>query len=306
MSNRIGPTIEKTGSPRTAYGMMLLQAIVFGFGDPISKIAYDSMPVYSLLFARFTIAFGFLMLFFGRSVMADLKSHSIRSWILPAVCTGLSYLFGNMALGHTEATTTAFLRSLPVVMAPVLSLLIFRKPYRLVHLLIQLMAVLGLYLLCVWGGLSGFGPGEVLALLAALMLAGALVFGEQSVQEVSSTTLTAVQCGLAALISLFMAVTTDHGLHYSGNGPVVWMIILYLAIICSVLGFWLQNASLESISPQAVALIQAATPVMTAIFSRILLKETLTLPGIIGSVIILLSVVLGTIVSDKGETRQAS
>ena len=40
----------------TAYLFVLLQGLIYGFGDPISKAAYEILPVYSLLSLRYLLA----------------------------------------------------------------------------------------------------------------------------------------------------------------------------------------------------------------------------------------------------------
>ena len=39
--------------------LIVLQSLVYGFGDPISKIAFEIVPVYSMMTVRYTIAFLF-------------------------------------------------------------------------------------------------------------------------------------------------------------------------------------------------------------------------------------------------------
>ena len=58
---------------------ILLQSTLYGFGDPISKAAYEVVPLYSLLSARYTIAFLFLMVIFGRRVVRGLKAADLHN-----------------------------------------------------------------------------------------------------------------------------------------------------------------------------------------------------------------------------------
>lgn len=87
-------------------------------GDPISKSAYEVLPVYSLLTARYGIALAFLLLVFGRRIWRGLKVCSPRDWLFPSLCMGGAYVANNIALELTAATSVAFLRSLSTVMTP--------------------------------------------------------------------------------------------------------------------------------------------------------------------------------------------
>lgn len=71
----------------------------------------------------------------------------------------------------------------------------------------------------------------------------------------------------------------------------VWLIILYLAIFCTILGYLMQNLALTRISENSVAVIQCLCPVMTAVFSFILLGEKLSAAGVAGAMTIIICVI---------------
>ena len=211
---------------------------------------------------------------------------------------GGAYVTNNIALELTAATSVAFLRSLSTVMTPLLALALYRKPFGRKHLPIQLLVVVGLYLLCGLGGLSGFGWGEVFSLLSALLLAGSLIFGERALDRVDPITLTALQTAASLFMALLCALIFDGGLHLGQATPSIWMSIVYLALLCTVAGYLLQNAALGFLSSRTVALLQCFCPVMTAVFSRLLLGEVLSIPGMLGAVLILLCVAAETLLSE--------
>ena len=279
-------------------GFILLQNTLYGFGDPISKAAYEVLPVYSLLTVRYSIALAFLLLVFGRRILRGLRACSWRDWIAPALCIGGAYVMGNIALKLTAATSVAFLRSLSTVMTPLLALAVYRRGFGKKHIPILILVVIGLYLLCGLGGLSGFGWGEICALLTALLLSGALIFGENALDRVDPITLTAVQVAASVAMALVCTLLFEKGIHLENATPVHWAIILYLALTCTVAGYFLQNAALGHISARAVALLQCICPVMTAFFSWLLLKETLSPAGLVGAVILLACVAAETTMKD--------
>ena len=66
MSDRAAPVTHlpprKGNALRWApFFFIFLQSVLYGFGDPISKAAYEVLPVYSLLTARYAIALVFLV-----------------------------------------------------------------------------------------------------------------------------------------------------------------------------------------------------------------------------------------------------
>lgn len=283
--------------------LILLQNLLYGFGDPISKFAYDVMPVYSFLSLRYTMALAVLLLLFGKRIWKGLKVSSVKDWILPTLCMSGAYLVNNIALDLTAATSVAFLRSLATVMTPLLALAAYRRTYRWQHIPIQCLVVVGLYLLCGLGGLSGFGLGEVLSLLSALLLAGSLVFGEHALERVDPITLSTLQAAASALMAAICAPLLNGGWHLERTTPMIWAIITYMAIGCTLAGYLLQNAALTSLSSRTAALLQCACPVMTAVFSRFVLDERLSVAGVIGAVIILICVIAETLLENESPAK---
>ena len=270
--------------------LIILQSIVYGFGDPISKIAFEVTPVYSMMTVRYSIAFLVCLVLFHRRIIRTLKTVPVRAWLIPGMCIGLTYLLNNVALALTDATSVAFLRSLSVVITPVFAFLIYRRHYSRLHILLQILVLPGLYLLCVKGGLSGFGAGEIVTLAAAAFAAGALVFTKGYIETVDPVSLTALQAGCSAFLALCGSLVFEGGIHLERTTPTAWLIILYLAIACTFLGYLMQNLALTRISERSVALLQTLCPVMTAFFAYFLLGERLSPAGIAGALIIIFCV----------------
>ncbi|MBR5533382.1 MAG: DMT family transporter [Ruminiclostridium sp.] len=297
-------TTQKNSCQWLPIAFILLQSTLYGFGDPISKAAYEVVPLYALLSARYTIAFLFLMAIFGKRVVRGLKACSVRDWLLPSLCIAGGYIATNIAIVFTTATATAFLRSLSTVMTPLLALVVFRKKFSWKHIPILVMVIVGLYLLCGRGGLTGFGIGEIFGLLSALLLAGSLVFGEKALDKVDPVALTTVQTAMSVVLTTLCAFLLEGGIHLETAGTTEWLIIVYLAILCTVAGYLLQNAALRSISSRVVALLQCTGPVMTAFFSFLILGERLNLAGLVGAAILLACVVAETLMADDEKNKE--
>ena len=273
--------------------LVLLQSLLYGFGDPITKEAFEVMPVFSMLTIRYSIAFAALMLLFGKQIVFDLRKTVVREWLAPSICVAFTYILNNIALAFAAATSVAFLRSLVTIITPLLSWILLRTHYGRKQIAVQVLVLPGMYLLCGQGGLSGFGVGEVFAILSAVFMAGSLVTGARSLEQISPVTLTAVQSGVSALLAGLCALFVEGGIQDTGSLSLkIWGIILYLALACTLAGYLLQNLALKQLSSRMVALLQCTCPVMTSVFSYLLLEERLSPAGMIGAGIILLCVIV--------------
>ena len=283
-------------SKRQAEALIVLQSLVYGFGDPISKIAFEVTPVYTMMTVRYLIAFAVSFTVFHKRITRTVRTVPVKAWLIPGVCISLHYILNNVALALTDATSVAFLRSLSIVITPAFAFLVYRTSYKWQHIVLQILVLPGMYLLCVRGGLSGAGTGEAVALVAAFMSAGALVFSKRYLDTVDPVSMTALMAGCSAGIALIGSLIFEGGIRLETTTPQAWAIILYLAIACTFLGYLMQNLALTRISDRSVALIQSLCPVMTAVFSFFLLGETLSTAGMAGAGIIVASVALASII----------
>ena len=283
-------------SKRQAEALIVLQSLVYGFGDPISKIAFEVTPVYTMMTVRYLIAFAVSFTVFHKRITKTVRTVPVKAWLIPGVCISLHYILNNVALALTDATSVAFLRSLSIVITPAFAFLVYRTSYKWQHIVLQILVLPGMYLLCVRGGLSGAGTGEAVALVAAFMSAGALVFSKRYLDTVDPVSMTALMAGCSAGIALIGSLIFEGGIRLETTTPQAWAIILYLAIACTFLGYLMQNLALTRISDRSVALIQSLCPVMTAVFSFFLLGETLSTAGMAGAGIIVASVALASII----------
>lgn len=281
--------------------LILLQSVLYGFGDPISKAAYETMSVYSLMTVRYSIALLALLLFFGKRIVRGVKEVPVRLWLVPSLCIAGGFVLNNIALNLTTATSATFLRSMATILTPILAFIVYRTRYHLIHVPLQLLVIVGLYLFC--GGFSGFGMGELVGFGSAVLMAGSLVASGTAMKQMDALALTAVQAAASMVLALICAFVFEGGLTLEGASPVNWAIIFYMALGCTLLGYLLQNKALEGISSRTVALLQCTAPVLTAVFSFFLLGETLSVMGLIGAVIILFCVVAETLV-DTREVKQ--
>lgn len=284
---------------RWAYGLILAQSVIYGLGDPIAKLVYRVAPVYPVMVIRYFFALAVLFALFGGRILAGLRTCRVTDWLLPSLCMGGAFIMGNLAVERTVATNCAFLRSLSSVLTPLLALAVYRRRYSWRHLPILALVLAGLYLLCGRGGLSRFGLGEAFALTQALLLAGSLVFGQRSLDKVDPITLTAMMTAASAVLALVCQLAIGGGWRFDYTGWQVWAGIAYLALGCTIAGYFLQNTALKYIPSRRAALLQCTAPVMTALFSRLILGEKLAPAGVAGGVLILLCVAAEIMIKDE-------
>ena len=273
--------------------LIVLQSVLYGIMDIISKLAYQEMSVYCFLFLRYVLATGLMLLFWRKQIVSELKAARLTDYLVPGLCMSCAFIFSNLALKFTAATNMSFIRSLSALIAPILAFLFFKQKYGKKEPFLQFAMLIGLYLLCAKGGLGQFGLGEMLALIAATLVAGSLVFGKSALQHISAKTLSFVQTALAVFFCGIAAAVTNSLQDVMQAGSATMLLyLLYAAIGCTIAGYMLQNVALEHISAKQVGIVQCLYPIATALAAFLVLGEVLTPAGIAGAVIITVCVLL--------------
>lgn len=279
---------------------ILIQSLIYGFGNPLTKTAYETITPLWLIALRFTISTVLFLPVFRKQIFADTGWLKSAAWLPSALCCAGAYITCNIALNITTATNVGFIMSMPVLFAPLLQSLVLRRKYQIRKLPVQLVAIGGLFLLCCNGGLFAFGPGEALAVLDALCLAGVLVFTEKALgSNMNVFQITTVQMGVTMIISIILAFAFDNTNVIAGADVRAWLVILYLAVVCTIGGYLLQNASVTRLSSSAVAMLQCTQPILTAFASFLLLGETLTGTGLAGGGIIIAALIADSLISRR-------
>lgn len=284
--------------------LILLQSVVYGFGNPLTKLAYESITPFWLLTFRFSIALLIFFIFFGKRITLQLRTAKLPQYLPASLCMALAYISCNLALNWTSATNVGFLMSLPAILAPLLAVVILHHKYNFRYLPLQIIVVIGLYFLCGNGGQFTLNKGDICALITAIALSGALVFGEKSLESIDAITISASQTGVTAFLSLICALVFDDFSIVSNIAPAAWAVVFYLALTCTCLAYVLQNTALAYLSSGTVSMIQCTQPILTAVCSFLILGETLSYRGILGGVIIIGSILVASRIS-RGD-RSAS
>ena len=279
---------------------ILLQSVFYGVGNPLTKVAYESITPFWLLTFRFLLALGIFFIFFGKKIASQLKTVKLSQYLPASLCMALAYISCNLALNWTSATNVGFLMSLPVIFAPLLAVVILHQKYNFRYLPLQIIVIGGLYLLCGNGGGFTLNIGDFCALITAISLSGAVVFGKKSLESVDAVTISAAQAGVTALLSLICALVFDDFGVVASIAPAAWAVVVYLALACTCIAYVLQNSALVHLSSGTVSMLQCTQPILTAVFSFIILGEILSFQGILGGLIIIGSILAANLI-DSGQ-----
>ena len=102
---------------------------------------------------------------------------------------------------------------------------------------------------------------------------------------------TTVQLLSAGIVMIPYLLLTD-GFVYSGLSPSTILLILIVGIVHTGIFYLLYFGSMDGLKAQSVAVLSYIDPVSALLFSALFLREPLSVPGIVGAVMIIVSAIV--------------
>ena len=275
----------------TAKLMLLTVAFVWGATFVCVKAALGEIAPFTFLAARFWLAFAVL----AAPLFTRLRRGSISLWRAGGVLGTVlfaAYAFQTIGLRTTTASRAGLITGLFVVLVPLLSALVLRRPLAISAWAAALLAVLGLGLLSLPVDRS-LASGDGLMLLCALMVAFHILLVARLARCYDPLALGTVQIGVVALLSGLAAWLTEPlPIHLS---PATWGAILFTALPATALALLLQVVAQRRTPPHQAALLLTLEPVFAALTAFLFLGERLSGRGLVGCGLILAAMLVASV-----------
>lgn len=279
--------------------LLLLAAVIVARGTSfmMSKQLLSTLEPINLIALRFLLAFTILFLLFHKRVVPEVRRNP--KIILASVILGGTYFLCMVAelnaMKYTDSSTCAFLENSAIVIVPIAEAILLRRLPERIIMISAAVTFCGIGFIVLKGGSMGFGKGEILAMVSALLYTAAIIIGNRFSRRYDSFCLGVIYVGAIAamgLVASFMTGTTR--LPSTGYE---WMLLILLAVVCSCFGFTFQPVAQEYLSSETAGITAALNPLTAAILGSALLGETFGVRGIIGAVLILGGIVIPNVVS---------
>ena len=281
--------------------MLFVAAIVWGSGFFVMKEAVDLLRPSTLVGARYMLAAAIMFVL--------TPGHIVRNWqmrqVLPGLALGAIYFiaFYLQTQGLTDTTPgkSAFLTATYAVMTPFVFWVVGKRKPVLVNVLAAVVAVIGIGLVSLDGGL-GIGWGDALTLAGALFFALHIALLGRYTQSCDVFLLTFLQFLACGVLGLGLGLATEvqppigQVLQPSVVGQIVW-----LAVVCSVIASLGQNVGQTRVPPSPAALILCLESVFGVLCSVIFYGEELTLRIVLGFAIIFVAIVISETIGSQDE-----
>lgn len=282
-ASRLGKTPVNDKPIVNPYLAVLVGVFAISFSALFVRIS--SAP--AMIIATYRLLFTFLLLapFTLIRYSADLRALPWRQRGLAAasgLCLALHFATWFTSLRYTSVASSVVLVTTQPVFVVIGSWLFFRERISRPAMFGVCLALCGSFII----GASDFQLdmrsfwGDLLALLAAVLISGYLLIGRRIRGTVSLPAYTFFTYGSSALVLILasLASRTPFGPYPLRD----WLLFLALAVVCTILGHTIFNWVLRYVQASVVSVSVLGEPLGAIVWASIFLKEYPTLRQMIG------------------------
>lgn len=265
--------------------------LLFGLNGIVS--AKINLSSYEIVFFRTLFGGMFLLLLYlwinrnARKSMSETSKKEYLYILLSGIFMGLSWIF----LYEAYRRIGVGLSSITYYCGPVIVMLsspfVFRKKISLKQFLCFIVVFAGILLVSL-PGLSGKASVDAFGLFCGF--ASAFLHALMVIFTMKAPHITGLKNSMLQLVISFFTVAVflpfEHGVHIPED-PHQWFWILFLSFINTGVGCYLYFSETAKLPVTSVSILGYLEPLSAVFFAVILLHEALSLPEIIGAVMIL-------------------
>lgn len=263
------------------------------FGSIGLFVKYINLPSIGVALLRAVIGSIFLTLV-GLLIKQKPSIKQIKQNLVLLILSGAAIGFNWILLFQAYKYTTISNATLSYYFAPVfviiMSPIILKEKLTLRKTACITLSMVGLFLILNLSGMGSLGEynhlkGIAFGLSAAVLYASVIMLNK-FIKNLSGFETTLIQLSVAALVLLPTHILQG-GFNLSAVSVKQWGLVFIVGIIHTGVVYFLYFSSIRELKGQSVAIISYIDPISAVVFSLIFLGEAISLPQVIGGILIL-------------------
>ena len=279
--------------------LLLLAAAIWGSAFVAQSVGMDHIGPFTFSAIRNTV--GFLVLIpvsiwsrkhfktTSEGHRFGISGQTLAGGLVCGLFLCASSNFQQCGMVYTTVGKSGFITALYVVFVPVLGVFLKKRTSWRTWVSVML-AVIGLYLLCMTGDDMSINYGDGLMLICACLFAFHILAVDRFIDGADGVTLSCIQFGVTAVISAVLMFVFEEPSMEAIN--MSWLPILYAGVLSSGVAFTLQIITQRHLSPVVAALIMSMESVFSVISGWLIIGETMSERELIGCVIMFAAIIL--------------
>lgn len=268
---------------------VIISGISFGVIPILAKLAYNQgANAINTLALRFVFSSVFLYLYIRyKNISIKISKEQLKIIVLLSLFGySMTSIFLFISYNYiSSGIATMILYSYPV-MVMILSVIIYKEKFQMKKFLYLMLTTLGVgIMLNVKEGQVSF-VGIILVLLSALSYAIYVIgCANEKIKDLNSFTMTFYITVITAGVDIFLGFITK-----SFHTSITFLGIVYiiiLAIVSTIIGFITFLKGVKVIGPTNASIFSCSEPIVSLVLGVIVLKESINLGIVVGSIIII-------------------
>lgn len=208
--------------------------------------------------------------------------------IFCGICLCLASNFQQFGIKYTTVGKAGFITACYIVIVPIIGLFLGKKCSKFIWAAV-VMALIGLYLLCITDGFS-IGKGDLLVLVCAFLFSIHILVIDHFSPKVDGVKLSCIQFLTCGILSGIPALLFEHPEFSSILAA--WQPILYAGVMSCGVAYTLQIIGQKNMNPTVASLILSLESCISVLAGWVLLGQQLSAKEIFGCVIMFAAIIL--------------
>lgn len=283
-------------SKRKAVLLTVLAGSLWGTSFPAIKIGLQYMDAYTFVFLRFLFASVtmFAVMLFTKNFSFNFSKK--RLILLLGITNGIAYLFQYLGMVSASASESSLFVNLSVVWVALLTPIVFKERIGGKKVAGVFVSLLGVLFMTTNLDFASLGVSDVLGdslvIGAGLLWAIFIVYNKSLVDE-SKNLIQSMTWLLFFTMLPLLVITPFFLVGKSVSLPWdAWAAIVYTAVFCWVIPYFLWLRGLKNISPVTSAIVLLTEILVAVTISTIFLGEVMTIISGLGAILIILAILL--------------
>ena len=268
---------------------------MWGTSFPAIKIGLKYMDAYTFVFLRFLVASLIMLVVAVSTKNFSFRFGKKRLILLLGVVNGVAYLLQYVGMVYVSASASSLFVNLSVVWVALLTPLLFREQLGWKKTLGVAVSLAGVVLMTTnldFASLSqGMLVADLIVIVAGFLWAIFIVYNKPLVHESENIVLAVTWLLIFTLLPLVWIAPVSAEVAFTLPLE-AWLAILYTAVFCWVVPYYLWLKGLKHISPVTSAVALLAEIVAAVTIATLALGEAFTIISGVGAVCIIIAILL--------------
>ncbi len=276
---------------------LLLAATIWGIAFVAQSVGMEHVGPFtfngirSLIGAAVLIPVLFILNRPGNTSTAASRFQNRDLWIGGLVCGVALFAASNFqqfGIQYTSVGKAGFITACYIIIVPIIGLFLKKKCSPFIWAAV-VMALVGLYLLCITDGFS-IGRGDLLVLACAFLFSLHILAIDHFSPRTDGVKLSCIQFLVCGILSTILALFLEHP--QLSSIFAVWLPILYAGVMSCGVAYTLQIVGQKNVNPTVASLILSLESCISVLAGWLLLGQKLSAKELLGCVVMFAAIVL--------------